>query len=148
MTEITPKEREWAEQDRRIAEVVGTDQDGSANARWLVHLAANLTLPLEVTGSEDFRWEEPYVLGVYSQREYQRLKKTRPSYRDTFALESIKQEADSEWVMFREDIGAEVMRKADGLRFVLGLSELRAVGKKSKDAQLLDDYASWMTNYR
>lgn len=142
------EEIDWDEQDRRITEVVGDEEGERATARWLAHLQASLTLPCEVTGSEDFRWEEPYVLGGYSPRDYQRLKKTQPSFRDTFVLESLKLEADSEWSMSLEDIGAEVTRKADGLGFVLGLSELRAVDKKSKNAQLLEDYASWMTNYR
>ncbi len=80
-----------------------------------------------VVNVEDFQWEEPYVLGVYDQAGYRRLRKTQPSYRDVFVLESIEAEADGEWAMFQEDLGGNVRRKSDGRRFLLGLSELRAV---------------------
>lgn len=142
------RELDWDEQDRRITEVVGTDEGDRAMARWFTHLVERLTLTCEVTGSEDFQWEEPYVLGVYSQQDYRRLRKTRPSFRDLFVLESIDQSAESEWAMYPDEIGASVTRKADGLRFLLGLSELRAVDEESANAQILQDYACWMVNYR
>lgn len=135
------------EQDRRIIEIAGEDAD-LGSERWLVHLRATLSLPCEVTGSEDFRWEEPYVLGVYDQAEYRRLRKTRPSYRDVFILESIEAEADGEWAMFQADLGAFVRRKSDGRRFLLGLSELRSVDESTPNRQLLEDYSSWIVNYR
>ena len=55
----------------------GTQEE--AIAAYFKHLKANLQLPCEVTGTEDFRWEELYVIGGWSQQEYERLKK--PSLR-------------------------------------------------------------------
>ena len=55
----------------------------------------------------------------------------------------------SEWMLFWEDdIGANVQRISDNKKFLLGLSELKATDKKSKNYQLLDDYAVWFVNYR
>ena len=44
-----------------------------------------------MTGIEDFQWEEPYVIGGWSQKEYERLKKTQPSYRDHYDLLAVEQ---------------------------------------------------------
>lgn len=65
---------EFEEQDRRVEAIVGAE-DGDRGQRWLTHLRATLQLPCDVTGIEDFRWEEPYVLGVWSGAEYRRLQR-------------------------------------------------------------------------
>jgi hypothetical protein len=134
---------------RRIDEIIGDVDDESKGAElWVEHLRENLTLPCDVTGVEDFRWEEPYVLGVADPAEYRRLCRQQPSYRDIFTLERIQRDAaDSEWPLHGEDLGACVTRKSDGRLFVLGLSELTAVDHE-RNAQLLQDYSVWLTNYR
>ncbi len=43
------------------------------------YLTNNISFPFEVTGIEDFDWEEFYVLGPGSKSEYEKLKKTNPS---------------------------------------------------------------------
>ena len=101
-----------------------------------------------MTGTEDFRWEEPYVLGGWNPQEYKRLKKTQPSYTDKYDLLDIEQGWRSEWMMFSEDIVANVRRKSDGKQFDLGLAELRVTDEKSPNFQLLDDYAVWLVNNR
>lgn len=112
------------------------------------HLKANLQLPCEVTGMEDFNWEEPYVFGGWSPAEYKMLKKTQPSYRDKYDLLDIEREGRSEWQLFCEDMLAHVRRKSDGKEFYLGLSELKTTDKKSPNHQLLDDYSIWLVNNR
>ena len=99
-------------------------------------------------GTEDFRWEEPYLLGNWSQKEYKRLKKTQPSYTDKYRLVGLERGWRSEWMMFGEDIVAHVKRKSDGKEFHLGLAELKATDKKSRNFQLIDDYAVWLVNNR
>ena len=47
-----------------------------------------------------------------------------------------------------EDLAGHVRRKSDGKEFYLGLAEIVAVDKKSKNYQLLDDYAVWFVNNR
>lgn len=118
-------------------------------AAFYEHLRGALKLPCDVTGSEDFQWEEPFVLGVYSSAEWARLKKTQPSYRDHFELLGIDNETISEWMLFGgDDLGAHVTRKKDGKEFYLGLAELKAVSAKSPNAQLLDDYSMFFVNSR
>lgn len=139
------------DQMKRCEEILGDAAEGTqgeALAAFFQHLKANLQLPCEVTGTEDFRWEEPYVIGGWSQQEYKRLKKTQPSYADKFDLLDIEQDEWSEWMMFDEDIVANVRRKSDGRKFDLGLAELRVTDKKSPNFQLIDDYAVWLVNSR
>ncbi len=109
----------------------------------------SLKLPCDVTGTEDFRWEEFYVLGPGDQKEYAQLRQNQPSFQDTFELLAIEADDESEWMMFGgEDLAAHVRRKSDGKKFLLGLAEIEAVDKKAKNHQLLHDYAVWFVNSR
>ena len=42
---------------------------------WCRHLLSHLKQPCEVTGIEDFQWEEFYVVGPGNKTEYQKLRK-------------------------------------------------------------------------
>jgi len=119
-----------------------------ARPRWLEHLAASLDLPCEVTGIEDFRWEEIYVFGPGSKKEYDKLKRTQPSYTDRYDLLSIGMATRPDWMMFPDDIAAHVRRRSDGREFTLGLSELEATTDGTAEHQLLDDYSVWFVNNR
>lgn len=140
------------EQEARIAEVIGDDEEISFKdcvEKFYHHLNKSLQLPCEVTGIEDFRWEEYYVIGPGDQKEYKRLCKNQPSFRDTFELLAVEANGYSEWMMFSgEDLAGHVRRKSDGKEFYLGVAEIKAVEKKSKNYQLLDDYAVWFVNSR
>ncbi|MHC4539843.1 MAG: hypothetical protein ACYS74_08685 [Planctomycetota bacterium] len=139
-------------QDKRTATILGEIEDLSFDETidiFCEYLKTNLSLPCEVTGIEDFRWEEIYVFGPGDQEEYGHLKKTQPSYTDHCGLLGIDREGKSEWMLFwGDDIGANVRRISDGKEFLLGLSELKATDKKSKNCQLLDDYSVWFVNNR
>lgn len=139
-------------QDARIEAMLGDsdaeDFDGCVH-RFYDHLRASLRLPCDVTGIEDFGWEEYYVFGPGSPKKYERLRETQPSHQDIFEVLAIEKDIDSEWMMFHdEDIAARVRRKSDGKEFFLGLSEIEAVDKKSRNHQLMDDYAVWFVNNR
>jgi hypothetical protein len=139
------------EQMKRCEVILGDAAEGTQEECLQVffkHLKANLELPCEVTGAEDFDWEEPYIFGGWSQQEYKRLKKTQPSYKDKYELLDIERGWRSEWMLFGEDIVAHVRRKGDGKEFDLGLSELRVTNKKSPNFELIDDYAVWLVNNR
>ncbi|MDM8559376.1 hypothetical protein [Candidatus Parabeggiatoa sp. HSG14] len=113
------------------------------------HLVNSLQLPCDVTGIEDFKWEEYYVAGQGNSKEYKKLRKEQPSYKDKYELLAIKNDVESEWMLFYdEDLTGHVRRKGDGKEFYLGLSELKVIGKKSANYQLLDDYAVWFVNNR
>jgi hypothetical protein len=137
----------------RIKAIVG--DGGSASTfedqvkTFYEHLLKSLELPCQVTGTEDFQWEERYVFGAASVEEYRRLRKDRPSYQDKYDLLAIKTGVVSEWMMFYgEDIGAHVKRKSDGKEFWLGLSELKGIASKSKNKQLIHDFAVFFINSR
>ena len=138
-------------QFERIDAIIGKGNDnfGKSVTLFVKYLKANLKLPCEVKGTEDFQWEEPYVLGGWSKTDYDELKKTQPSYSDRYQLLDIEDEGHSEWMMCGgEDIAAHVQRISDGKKFVLGLSELKAIDKKSPNFLLIEDYAVFFWNYR
>lgn len=139
-------------QDRRITAILGEIEDLTFDQTidiFCEYLRTNLTLPCEVAGIEDFRWEEFYVFGPGDQEEYEHLKKTQPSYTDHYELLGIERKGTPEWMLcWQDDIGANVRRISDGREFLLGLSELEATDKKSKNYQLLDDYSVWFVNNR
>ena len=89
------------------------------------------------------------MIGPGDPKEHERLRKNQPSYRDVFELLAIEDDVVSEWMMFRgEDVAGHVRRRSDGKEFHLGLAEIKAVDKKSKNYQLLDDYSVWLVNNR
>ena len=139
-------------QDKRIAAILGENEDldfDEAVKVFYEYPKSHLLLPCIVTGIEDFRWEEVYVFGPGDKEEYDHLKKTQPSYTDQYELLGIDYEAESGWMLFwGEDIGADIRRISDGKKFLLGLSELKATDKNSKNYQLLDDYSVWFVNSR
>ena len=98
-------------QFQRIDAIVGDNAErdfAEALSMFYTHLRQHLVLPCEVTGTEDFRWEERYVLGPGDPKEYARLKKSQPSYRDHYELLKIEQDVVSEWMLFAgDDIAAQ-----------------------------------------
>jgi hypothetical protein len=114
--------------------------------KYLAYLIKEITFPVIVTGIEDlgcFGWEEYYNLGPGSQKEYEKLKKKYPSFRDEYELLGFDEDFDEE-----EGLYVNVERISDKNKFSLTLADLKAIEKNSKNAQLLDDYAVWHTNFR
>lgn len=110
---------------------------------YLTYLKEHLELPCELTGIEDFGWEEQYVLGPGDWKEYEGLKKTMPSYSDKYHLISLVDEVD-DWM----GILVHVKRVSDKKKFTLPLSDMEATEEGSKNYQLLDDYSVWFVNNR
>jgi len=133
------------EEERRINNILKTD-DLSVNQdnlnKFYNYLKRNLKTPCILTGMEDFDWEEPYVLGDWSKNEYERLKKTKPSYTDRFEFLNLIEEYD-DW----KGIYAKVMRLSDQKSFNIPLWDLKVVDKKNSNFLLISDFSSWMTNY-
>ena len=134
-------------QDRRIMAILGQDDiddifRSDENLQvYLEYLKKNVEHPCLVTGMEDFPWEEKYVFGYGDEEEYEKLKKTNPSYKDTFTL------LEFELIPEAERIFATVERVTDKKQFSLPLEDLEAKSKKSPNYQLLEDYSSWYVNY-
>jgi hypothetical protein len=103
----------------------------------------HIKYPCIVTGTEDFSWEEPYVLGVFDDREYQQLKKTKPSYTDKYYLKEPVRIIDELYgIIFR------VKRISDNRLFELPLWDLKTADKQDSNTSLLKAYSFWMTNFR
>ena len=136
------------EQEKRIANILSEGKvkedellkSKKTIKKYLKYLKNNLDTPCIVTGMEDFSWEEKYVFGYGNKKEYERLKKDNPSYTDIFEI-----------IGFEEDVGEQIIvnvkRQSDNKRFEIGLDWLEAIDRKSKNYQLLKDYAVWYVNY-
>ena len=139
-------------QEQRIAQILADgDVDNEEKqekstetiAKYLHYLKENIEFPCIVTGIEDFPWEEKYVFGYGNKNEYETLKKENPSYKDKFEiLDFIEGEDYND-----EQIFVSAKRLSDQKEFILELDYLKAVDKKSKNYQLLDDYSVWYVNY-
>ena len=82
-------------------------------------------------------------MGPGNKKEYEKLKKKYPSFNDEYELLSIDEEYNED-----EGLYGNVRRISDKKKFSLTLADLKTVEKNSKNAQLLDDYAVWHTNFR
>jgi len=134
-------------QEKRIMAILGTKKYGVTGAtlkKYLKYLKQHVELPCRLTGIEDFDWEEFYVFGPGSKREYEELKVTQPSYKDKFSLIDFVDNLD-DW---EAGIYVVVRREVDRKKFVLPLADLKAINKKSQNHQLLEDYSVWFVNNR
>ena len=135
------------EQKKRITRIFGKDKVPKVSneilVEYLTYLKKNLAFPCYLTGTEDFPWEERYVFGYGSKKQYEELKKTKPSYTDTFELLSFDDEVDRSY-----GILTNVKRVSDKRKFTLPLYDLESTDKQSKNYQLLEDYSFWFVNYR
>ena len=105
-------------------------------------LESKLTFPIKLTGIDDFNWEEFYLFGPGDGNEYKELKKTRPSYKDTFNMIRIDKYYSEDYGLF-----AKVTRVSDKKRFMIPLADLKVIDKKSDNYQFLYDYSFWFVNY-
>ena len=134
------------EEEKRINNILNTD-DVSVNQdnlnKYYNYLKENLKAPCILTGMEDFDWEEPYLIGGWSKNEYEKSKKTKPSYTDKFEFVNLNSEYD-DW----KGIYMHVKRLCDNKQFDIPLWDLKVVDKKDSNFLLISDFSSWMTNYR
>lgn len=156
LTVISPAETElssssnFEEQEGRIGLIAGLDEEGDVRsvnnetlATYQKYLQTHLEQPCQLTGSEDFQWEEYYIIGPGSKQEHDRLRKTKPSYLDTYELLEFKNAID-DW----NGLLVSVKRVSDRKKFVLPLSDLKDTDKQSNNAQLIEDYSVWFVNWR
>jgi len=138
---------EYEKQEKRIIVILGTkklDVTRKTLSTYLKYLKNHIEIPCQLTGIEDFEWEEAYVFGFGSKREYQELRKTQPSYTDKFNLIDFIDDIDDEY----DGIFVNVQRLSDKKQFTLPLADLRSTDRKSKNYQLLNDYSVWFVNNR
>lgn len=139
-------EDEFDEQNKRISAILGTknlDVTSRKLQTYLAYLKQHIELPCQLTGIEDFAWEERYVFGYGSKQEYEKLKKTRASYTDKFDLIDFVDDVD-----VNDGLLVNVRRVSDKRNFTLPLADLEATDEGAKNYELLDDYSVWFVNYR
>ena len=139
--------RRFKENFKRIEQILGAKfSDTSRRIETLeyykTYLSRELQFPVEVTGREDFSWEEFYVLGPGDKREYEILKRTRASYTDILRMTRLSIHCEVDYGLF-----AHFTRISDRKRFELPLADFKAVNQKSVEAELLEDYSVWFVNY-
>lgn len=134
------------EQDKRIASILSSEDVPEVNDTtleiYLQYLKRNLDLSCEVTGIEDFDWEEYYILGPGDKKEHEELRKTNPSYMDRFKILSLYNDPDGEY-----GILVNLRRISDNKNFTLPLADLQTTAKNTMSYQILDDYSVWFVNY-
>jgi hypothetical protein len=110
--------------------------------KYLEYLKQNMIIPCNVTGREEFPWEEEYLSGSGNKKEYEKLKKTQPSHTQIFQIVRLR---DS--VSKNDGILVDVQRLTDKQTFILPLVDLDAIDESSPNNQLLEDYTLWFINY-
>jgi len=131
--------------ESKVSQIIGSediDVTLETIVKYFDYLKQNIQLPLEVTGIEDFPWEENYVIGNGSPKEYARLKKNQPSYTDVFTINEWKNSLIQD-----NSISVNLCRVSDKKKFLLPLEDLKVVDETSENYQLLDDYIVWVVNY-
>ena len=138
-------------QEDRIAQILADgdidneemqEKSSKTIIKYLQYLKENIEFPCNVTGIDDFPWEEKYAFGHGNKKEYEQLKKDNPSYKDKFEIIDFYEDEDED-----ETIMVRARRLSDQKEFVLDLDNLKSEYKKSKNYQLLDDYSVWYVNY-
>lgn len=133
--------------EARIARVFGAKNVPKVSQKNLLkyrqYLLKHFDRKTILTGREDFPWEEYYVLGPGSLAEYEKLKKTNPSYTDKYEFIDLSEEEVEE-----NDLLATVKRLSDGMNFEVGLSWFTTEKEVGEDFQLLDDFATWVVNWQ
>lgn len=144
MDEGDPETKE--EFEKRIKAILGPEElavSENTLKTYLEFIKKNVRLPCPVQASQEFEWEEYYLYGPGSKKEYEKLKKVKPSHTDPFAIIGFEDNIESE----EDGILVEVQRLTDKKKFTLNLYDLEAVDEESASAELLNDYAVWFVNY-
>ncbi|CBN55614.1 MULTISPECIES: hypothetical protein [Kamptonema] len=133
---------EFEHKIQKILNVKNIDVSEKTLKKYLEFLKKNIKMPCNLTGQEEFVWEEEFVFGRGNKKEYEKLKKIRPSYSDVFKLLRFED-------LISEEVGilVEVQRVSDGKNFTLPVADLEATEEDSPNRDLLDDYAIWFFNY-
>lgn len=135
------------DQDERISSIFCMDEVPEVTddtlKTYLQYIKDNIDAACEITGIEDFDWEEYYIFGPGSKKEYDKLRKTRPSYMDRYKIIAFDDEPDEDY-----GILVNLRRISDGKKFTLPLADLKATDKKSPSYEILDDYSVWFVNWR
>ena len=135
------------DQEKRIAAIFGMDDVLKVSAETLIiflkYIKDNIDITCEISGIEDFEWEEYYMIGPGSKKEHEKLRKTRPSFMDTYKIFGFDDVPDDDY-----GILVNLRRTTDKKKFSLPLADMEATDKNHPSYTLLDDYSVWFVNWR
>ena len=135
------------DQEKRIAAIFGMDDVLKVSAETLIiflkYIKDNIDITCEISGIEDFEWEEYYMIGPGSKKEHEKLRKTRPSFMDTYKIFGFDDVPDEDY-----GILVNLRRTTDKKKFSLPLADMEATDKNHPSYTLLDDYSVWFVNWR
>lgn len=141
------KMQKMDDQDERIASNFEMDEVPEVTDEtlrtYLQYIKNNIDTACETTGIEDFEWEEYYIIGPGSKKEHERLRKTRPSYKDRYKIMAFEDDPGEDY-----GILVNLKRSSHGKKFTLPLADLKATDKRNPSYQILDDYSVWFINWR
>lgn len=132
-------------QEIRIEHILGEDNlkvSYQSLTAYRTHIQNSIEFPCDVTGREDFPWEEIYIYGSGDKNEYAELKKSQPSYTDIYTFMSFDNQIDD-----KNGLMVKVKRLSDSKPFVLPLADLKVTEKTSSNHELVHDYAVWYVNH-
>lgn len=136
---------EDAAQEIRIEHILGEDNlkvSYQSLTAYRTHIQNSIEFPCDVTGREDFPWEEIYIYGSGDKDEYAELKKSQPSYTDIYTFMSFDNQIDD-----KNGLMVKVKRLSDSKPFVLPLADLKVTDSTSSNHELVHDYAVWYVNH-
>ncbi len=135
------------DQEKRIASIFSMDEVPEVREEtlriYLNYIKDNIDTTCEITGIEDFQWEEYYIIGPGSKREHEKLRKTQPSFMDTYKIAGFDDEPDEHY-----GILINLRRISDRKKFTLPLADLKVTDKKHSSYQTIDDFSVWFVNWR
>jgi hypothetical protein len=108
--------------------------------QYLQFLKERIKPPYKLTGNGIFDWEEEYVRGGKSKKEYEKLKKHQPCSTDTFKLVQFCE-------VGTEGILVKVERTSDRRQFVLPLIDLDVTTEDPQHLDLIENYLLWFYSY-
>ena len=114
--------------------------------KYLAYIKENIEMPCILTGIESmgtFGWEERFDFGYGEKEEREELRKTRPSYKDSYELVSFLEKDIADY----NAIKIKAKRISDKKTFIIGLDELKPLDKTTENYAILDAYVKWYVNY-
>lgn len=96
-----------------------------------------------LTGNQEFAWEDYYIFGSGTPKEYEKQRKTEASFMDQFNFISFSPDISKS-----DGIMVKVERLSDGKLFTLPLWQLEPIETTTKNFELISDYVTWFEYYQ
>jgi len=118
--------------------------------KYLIFLKNNLEFPCKLLGTKYFMLEDTIFYDSWNLQEYKKLKKANRKNTVLFDLIEFEDNFDSytDYDIRQNGIFVTIKNVEDKLLYSLRLFELISNELNSNNYRLLDDYSTWLLNYR